>query len=192
MKQFIHHKIQKIDLLLQTYNSVRQLYVNNSFEFFDEYKNLLDECKEFLQVHGTNSQVAEVLNLESFFEIAKKGINPYELIKVNSGKRGMIMMTANQGLNDLLFILKSFYEKENNKIEVSSEILSNMLLGLIQSGGLEDDKLIELNTIQKIETFWNKIRYLNKSVNLIDKQLKVNIISEDIYLIIEGLLNKMR
>lgn len=192
MKQFIHHKIQKIDLLIEVYNKVRQLYVDRAFEFDNDYRQLLEDCKEFLKIFGTNSQVAEVLNLQSYFETSKKGINPYELIKTNTGRRNLVMMTANQGMNDLLNILNNYYDKEIAKIEEAEDILSNTLLGLIQSGGLSDTKIGELNSIQKIEVFWIELKSLNDSINLIDKKLKIKIISEDIYLIIEKILNKMQ
>lgn len=181
-----------IDGLIDSYNHIRQLHVDMAFEFDDQYRNLLKECKTFLKSNGTNTQVGEVLNLEGMFETAKKGINPYELKKVKTGRRSLSMMIANQGLNELFNILKEFYDKEKKKIEEAEELLSNTILGMFQSGSLNDEKIEALDSIPKIEAFWNKVKNRNDSVLLIDKKLRIKIISQDIFLIIEKILNRLR
>lgn len=192
MKPFIHHKVQAINELIGYHNQVRQLYVDRAFEFENNYRELLNDCKTFLKSNGTNTQVGEVLNLEGMYETANKGIDPIELKKVKTGRRSLKMMIANHGLNELLNLLKTFNDKENSKIEEADEILSNTLLSLVQSGTLNDDNINELDSIPKIEIFWNNLKNLNESILLIDKKLKLKIIAEDIYLIIEKNLNKMR
>lgn len=192
MKPFIHHKVQAIDKLLGFHNQVRQLYIDKSFEFENNYKELLHDSKTFLKSNGTNEQIAQVLNLEGMFETANKGINPFELKKVNTGRRILKMMIANHGLSELLNLLKTFYEKEESKIEEASEMLSNTLLSLIQSGVLNNNKINDLNSIPKIELFWNNLKNQNESILLIDKKLKLKIINEDIYLILEKILNKIK
>lgn len=192
MKPFIHHKVQAIDVLIAQHNQVRQLYIDRAFEFESNYRELLNECKIFLKSNGTNTQVGEVLNLEGMYETANKGIDPMEMKKVNTGRRSLKMMIANHGLNELLNLLKTSYNKEQSKIEEAEELLSNTLLGLVQSGALNDNKINDLDSILKIELFWNNLTALNESILLIDKKLKLKIIAEDIYLIIEKNLNRMK
>lgn len=181
-----------IDGLIESHNNIRQLHIDRAFEFDDKYRTLLNECKTFLKSNGTNTQVAEVLNLEGMFETAKRGINPYELKKVNTGRRSLSMMIANQGLNELFNLLKEFYDKEKKKIEEAEELLSNTILGMFQSGAINDEKIKALDSIPKIEAFWNQIKNVNDSILLIDKKLRINIISQDIFLIIEKILDKIR
>lgn len=192
MRPFIHHKVQALDELIGFHNQVRQLYIDRAFEFENNYKELLNACKTYLKSNGTNTQVGEILNLEGMYETANKGIDPIELKKVNTGRRSLKMMIANHGLNELLGLLKSSYDKEIDKIEKADELLSNTLLGLVQSGALNDNKINDLDSIPKIEIFWNDLKNLNESILLIDKKLKLKIIAEDIYLIIEKNLIKIK
>jgi len=192
MKEFIHHKVQLINNLIDSYNDVQKLYVSRAYEFDVRFTQLLGNCKVYFETYGTNIQVAEVLNITGMFETAGKGINPFELKKVSSGRRELKMMVAYHGLEKLLRLLNLFYEKESGKLEEAEEILSNLVLSLFQSGVLDNKKLSKLTSVGKIEAFWKELLKLNGSVTLIEKKLRLKVIPEDIYLILEKVVLKIR
>jgi hypothetical protein len=191
MKEFIHHKVQLINNLIVSYNDVQMLYVGRAYEFDGRFIQLLGKCKEYFETYGTNIQVAEVLNITGMFETAGKGINPFELKKVSSGRRELKMMVAYHGLEKLLRLLNLFYEKESGKLEEAEEILSNLVLSLYQSGVLDNNKSSELTSVEKIEAFWKELLKLNGSITVIDKKLRLKVIPEDIYLILEKIISKI-
>lgn len=192
MKEFIHHKAQEVSKLIDSYNDIQQLYISSAFEFDDKYSDLLKNCREFMESNGTNTQVAEVLNILSMFETARKGINPFELKKVSTGRRELKMMVAHHGLGRLFDLLNSFYKGESDKLQEAEDILANLIISLYQSGVLDDSKINDLSSIEKIEAFWRELLSLNGSMTIIDKKLRFKIIAEDIYLIIEKLLMKIK
>jgi hypothetical protein len=188
MQEFIHNKINVIDNLIESYNDVQQLYIQNAFEFDNRFLELLNRCLEYFKTHGTNTQVSEVLNIVSMFETAIKGIHPYKLEKVSTGRRELRMMIAYHGLEKLHQLLSVIYENERHKLEEAEEILSNLLLSLHQSGFLDDNRIKDLRTIEKIKDFWQELLNRNGSISGINKKLRLKIIPEDIYLLIEKLI----
>jgi hypothetical protein len=192
MKEFIHHKVQFISGLIDSYNGVQLLYVNRAFEFDEKFMELLNDCIDFFKSNGTNTQVSEVLNIVSMFETAKKGIHPFELKKVSTGRRELKMMIAYHGLEKLFRQLNFFYERENHKIEEGEEILSNLIISLCQSGVLDDNIINELTSYEKIKSFWHELLSQNGSISVIDKKLRLKLIPEDIYLIIDKLITKLQ
>jgi hypothetical protein len=192
MKEFIHHKVQSVSILIDSYNSVQQLYVSRAFEFDDRFMELLSSCLDFFKSKGTNIQVSEILNIESMFETARKGIHPFELKKINTGRRELKMMIAYHGLEKLFNQLNVFYEKEYQKIEEAEEIISNLIISLYQSGVLDDNKINDLTSIEKIEILWMELLNLNGSISVIDKKLRLKIIPEDIYMIFEKIILKIK
>lgn len=192
MNTFIHHKVQQVNNLIDAYNVVQQLHAGRAYEFDDRYMQLLGNCAEFYRMYGTNIQVAEVLNLTGMFTTAGKGIHPFELKKASTGRRELKMMVAYHGLEKLLRLLDEFYEKENSKLTEAEELLSNLVVSLFQSGVLDNNKLNELTSIEKIETFWKELLNLNGSISVVDKKLRLKVIPEDIYLILEKIILKIR
>jgi len=188
MQEFIHHKIQTIDNLMASYNDVQQLYIRSAYEFDDRFLELLSSCLEFFKIHGTNTQVSEVLNIISMFETSKKGIHPFKLEKVNSGRRELKMMIAYHGIEKLHQLISITYEKELHKLEEAEEILSNLIFTLNQSGFLDDKRIRELQTIDQIKVFWLELLNVNGSISGINKKLRLKLIPEDIYLLIEKII----
>jgi hypothetical protein len=192
MKSFIHHKVQLVNNLIDMYNEVQQLYSARAFEFDNQFKKLLGNCAEYFKTYGTNIQVAEVLNISAMFETAGKGIHPFELKKVSTGRRELKMIVAYHGLEKLLHLLNEIYNKETGKLEEAEEMLSNLLISLYQSGVLDNNKINELTSVEKIETLWKELLSLNGSISVVDKKLRLQVIPEDIYLILEKVISKIR
>lgn len=191
MQEFIHHKIQLFDNFLASYNDVQKLYIQGAYEFDDQFIELLNNCLDFFKSHGTNTQISKILNIISMFETAKRGIHPFKVEKVVTGRRELKMMIGYHGLEELYQLLNMIYDKELHKLEEAEEILSNLLISLHQSGYLDDNKIHDLQTIEKIKAFWQELLNRNGSISSINKKLRLKLIPEDIYLIIEKILIKL-
>lgn len=191
MQEFIHHKIQTLDNLLATYLDVQYDFIRSGFEFDDRFTGLLNKCLDFYKSHGSNRQVSEILNIISMFETAKRGIDPFKLEKNSSGRRDLKMMAAYHGLEKLHQLVTADLEKETQKLDEAEEMLSNLLLSLYQSGYLNDNKIRELQSVEKIRAFWQELLNQNGSISLINKKLRLKLIPEDIYMVLEKILAKM-
>jgi len=69
--------------------------------------------------------------------------------------------------------------------------LSGLIVSLYQNGFLDEEKVKDLNTIPKIEIFWNSLVNHNTQILGINKKLRLSMISEDIFLVIEKVLLKL-
>jgi len=94
------------------------------------------------------------------------------------------------GLEEWHQLVSTIYDKELHKLEEGEEVLSNLLISLHQSGYLDDSKIHDLQTIEKIKAFWQELLNRNGSISNINKKLRLTLIPEDIYLIIEKILVK--
>ncbi|WP_449401523.1 hypothetical protein [Chryseobacterium wanjuense] len=66
-----------------------------------------------------------------------------------------------------------------------------MIVSLYQNGILDDDKVKDMNTIPKIEVFWTSLVNQNTQISGINKKLRLSMISEDIFLLLEKILLKL-
>lgn len=192
MKEFIHHKIQAISNLIDDYNDAQELYIKKSYELEPRFMNLLNSCKAFFESKGSNTEVSKILNIISLYETAKNGIHPFELKKVTVGKRDLKMMMIYHGLEKLYQELDFFYNKEIQKIEEAEELLSSLMISLVQAGSLSDNMLNQLTSIDKIQAFWEELIQKNDSIATINKRLKLKIIDEDIFIIIDKIISKIK
>lgn len=175
MQEFIHHKIQIFDNFLAFYNDIQRLYIQGAYELDDRFLALLHNSLDFFKLQGTNTQVSKILNIISMFETAKRGIHPFKLEKVVTGRRELKIMIVYHGLEEWYQLISTIYDKELRKLEEAEEILSNLLLSLHKSGFLDDNKIHDLQTIDKIKAFWQDLLNRNGSISGINKKLQVNI-----------------
>jgi hypothetical protein len=88
-------------------------------------------------------------------------------------------------------LLTEMYNKEQKKLDEAEEILSGLIVSLYQNGFLDEEKVKDLNTVPKIEIFWTSLVNHNTQILGINKKLRLSMISEDIFLVIEKVLLKL-
>ena len=81
--------------------------------------------------------------------------------------------------------------KENKKLDDAEELISGVIVSLYQNGILNDEKLKEMNSVPKIESFWNSLVEQNAAISGINKKLRLSIIPEDIFIILEKVFLKL-
>ena len=123
--------------------------------------------------------------------LVKKGFNPVSLQKIQTGRREAFWGFAFNALENVYEILMKLFTTEHIKLEEGEEIISNLMIGLIQNGLLSDPTIKSLNSIEKIEVYWLNIMSQNESFSSIDKKHKMSLMTEDIYLLFEKNLSKI-
>lgn len=191
MKEFIHNKIQIIEELFAEFNKVQKLYSVKSFDFKQEFSVFLHRVAEFFRDRGESNKESEVLRVINLLQTVKRGFNPSKLEKITNNRREQWWGFAFNGIETLESILQEIYKKETIKLDEGEELIFNVLLSLTQNGLLPDEKLNELNSIPKIEQFWEQLLSQNGSMTLVNRRLLAHLIAEDIYLIIEKVINKI-
>ena len=192
MQEFIHNKVKVLDELFTEFNQVQRLYAEKSFEFESRFTVFLNKLSDYFKNRGDQAKEAEVLRVTNMLQTVKRGFNPTNQEKVNTGRRELLWGFAYNGIENLNSLMQEIYGKETSKLEEGEELLSNLILNLIQQGFLTDQKLMELDTIPKIEAYWNSLLTQNGSITVIHKKLLMKLISEDIYLLLEKIIAKIK
>ena len=191
MQELIHNQLKVIHELFTEFNQVQGLYAEKSFELESRIFAFLNKLTDYFKDKGDQAKESEVLRITNMLHTVKRGFNPANLEKINSSKRELFRGFAYNGIENLHTMLQEMHHMETLKLEEGEEILTNLILNLIQQGFLTDQKLQELDSISKIEAFWNYLLTQNGSITLIHKKLLMKMISEDIYLLLEKIILKI-
>ncbi|CAA7195637.1 hypothetical protein [Chryseobacterium potabilaquae] len=191
MQELVHHTIQKIEVLLGNFNKVQELYLSKSFDFDAKFETFLHELLEYFRAKGNTTHESEVLKIMNMISTVKRGFNPVQMEKIATGKRELVWGFSFNGMESIHQFLVEMYTKEQKKLDDGEEIISGLMVSLYQNGILDDDKVKQLDSIAKIEIFWTSLVSQNTTIVGINKKLKLTMISEDIFLILEKVLVKL-
>jgi hypothetical protein len=191
MQELIHHTIQKIQELLERFNKVQELYLAKSFDFDAQFEIFLYEFLEYLKTKGNTTYESEVLKVMNMISTVKRGFNPVQMEKIANGKRELLWGFSFNGMESIHGFLMEMFSKEQKKLDEAEEILSGLIVSLYQNGILDDDKVKDLSSVAKIEVFWTSLVSQNATISGINKKLRLTMISEDIFLILEKVLLKL-
>jgi predicted house-cleaning noncanonical NTP pyrophosphatase (MazG superfamily) len=191
MQELIHYTVQKIKELLEHFNEVQALYLSKSFDFDARFDVFLNEVLEYFRTKGNTSHESEVLKIMNMIATVKRGFNPIKMEKITTGRRELLGGFSFNGMESIYDILMEIWAKENKKLEDAEELISGIIVSLYQNGILDDEKLKEMDSIPKIESFWTSLTAQNAAISGINKKLRLTVIPEDIFLILEKVFLKL-
>ncbi|KAA2215431.1 hypothetical protein [Chryseobacterium sediminis] len=191
MQELIHFTVQKIKELLEHFNEVQGLYLSKSFDFDTRFDVFLNEVLEYFRTKGNTSHESEVLKIMNMISTVKRGFNPIKMEKIITGRREILGGFSFNGIESIYDILMEIYTKENKKLDDAEELISGIIVSLYQNGILDDEKLKEMNSVDKIERFWTSLVEQNTAISGINKKLRLSVIPEDIFLILEKIFLKL-
>lgn len=191
MQELIHFTVQKIKELLEHFNEVQTLHLSKSFDFDARFDVFLNEVLEYFRTKGNTSHESEVLKIMNMIATVKRGFNPIKMEKILTGRREILGGFSFNGMESIYGILMEIYTRENKKLEEAEELISGIIVSLYQNGILDDEKLKEMNSVPKIERFWTSLSEQNTAISGINKKLRLTIIPEDIFLILEKVFLKL-
>lgn len=191
MQELIHYTVQKIKELLEEFNEVQTLYLSKSFDFDSRFDTFLNNVLEYFKTKGNTSHESEVLKIMNMVSTVKRGFNPIKMEKITTGRRDLLWGFSFNGIESIYDILMDIYTKETRKLEEAEELISGIIVSLYQNGILDDEKLKELNSVSKIESFWTSLTAQNTAISGVNKKLRLTVIPEDIFLILEEVFLKL-
>lgn len=190
MLEFVHHKVKILENFNSSFNNVQHLLSERSYQFEGAFEDFQKALLKYFQNTGDSNKESEILRITNLLLTVKKGFDPIKLERITTGKRDLYWGFAYHATEELHRIISEIFIKEQQKLDEAEEMLSNTILNLYQLKILDDKKLKTLNSTQKIGSFWEGLIKQNDSLALIDKKLKIKLINEDIYLILERIFDK--
>lgn len=191
MQELIHHTTQTLEFHLDQLNKVQEAYLAKSFDFDSRFDAFLHQLLDYFKTKGNTTYESEVLKIMNMIETVKRGFNPVKLETISSGKRNLLYGFSFSGIEMMHGFLTELLAKEHKKLDESEELLSGLMISLYQNNILDDAKIKELNSVIKIGQFWEQLLSQNTSIAGINKKMRLNLLSEDIYLIIEKIITKI-
>ena len=191
MQELIHHSTQTLELHLDKLNKVQEFYLSKSFDFDAGFDAFLYELLEYFKAKGNTTYESEVLKIMSMISTIKRGFNPVKMERISMGKRELVSGFSYNGIENIHGFLNELLAKEQRKLDEGDELLSGLIISLYQNGILDDLKIKDLNSIPKIEAFWNRLLSQNTTIAGINKKLRLTLLAEDIYLILEKVFAKL-
>lgn len=191
MQELVHHSIQMIEKQFVLFNKVQGLYHAKSFQFDGQFDSFLADLLGYFQAKGNTTLESEVLKTINMIATVKRGFNPIKMEKISSGKRELLSGYSFNGMESIHGILLEMFNKEKKKLDEGEILLEDVMVSLFQNNILDDDKIITLNTITKIEVFWNQLTTQNQLVSSINKKLRLTLLPEDVFLLLEKILQRL-
>jgi|GEM_PF-2357064 len=187
-----HFKKQNFTQLVSKLIEIKNQYSINQYGIEQTLLTLLEQSEVFLNQIGKSALESKVSTLRSYLTTAINGINPHTLGLIKTNKRKIIKSASFHCLFELSVILENEINEVDDTLNDSQKTLSQVVLSLIQAGGLALEEIVELSSVQDIAMLWNSLITENKQIALIDMQLKQNIIKEDIFLLIQNIINNLK
>ena len=187
-----HFKKQNFTQLVSKLIEIKNQYSINQYGIEQTLLTLLEQSEVFLNQIGKSALESKVSTLRSYLTTAINGINPHTLGLIKTNKRKIIRSASFHCLFELSVILENEINEVDDTLNDSQKTLSQVVLSLIQAGGLALEEIVELSSVQDIAMLWNSLITENKQIALIDMQLKQNIIKEDIFLLIQNIINNLK
>ncbi len=189
MQEFIHNTARVIGGLFDEFNEVQKLYAERSFDFDQRFADFLNKLSDYFNARGQNAKESEVLRITNMLHTVKRGFDPSKMEKIGLGRRELVWGFSYNAMDSIHALLQEIHKKENTKLEEGKEILTNLVMSLIQQGVLKDEQLKALDSIPKIEALWNSFRSQNGSFSVVHKKLLTFLIHEDILLLLEKIVS---
>jgi hypothetical protein len=192
MLVLVHFRKAEINKLLDSLTRVKHAYTSNSYGSDVNLMALLEQAEAFFKQIGENSMESRVGTLRSYLHTAREGINPENMEIVRTFRRKVVKSACFYCISELSSLLEKEGEKIGEILKRTSTMISQILLTALQSHALTMAQLEALDSIEKISIFWAQIKESNDQIKVIDKQLKLDILDQDIYLLIDEIIEKFK
>lgn len=192
MLVLVHFRKAEINKLLDTLTGVKHAYTNNSYGSDENLMTLLEQSEAFFKQIGENTLESRVGTLRSYLHTAREGINPENMEIVRTFRRKVVKSACFYCISELSSLLEKEGEKIGEILNRTRDRISQILLTALQSHALTMAQLEALDSIEKISIFWTQIKESNEQIKVIDKQLKLDILDQDIYLLIDEIIEKFK
>ena len=187
----VHFKIQNLKTFLNCLGSLNELYLSRSFHFDKELVEFLSNASEFFEQIGNVNMVSEVSRLRTYYDTALKGVNPQTLEKLKTGKRENKWIASFHVLNSISEQLQHLLAIEMQTVGEAKELIGQVILSAFQTNQIGEGDLSSNGTSKNHKHFWDKLTQ-NTQIKMIERKLRLSIHKEDIYILVDQVLNEIR
>ncbi len=191
MQFFLHYKVQQVNYFLSRLSNLNELFKNKKFQFEKEFYTLTDSLINYFEQVGDSSNQSEAEQIRNTFQMSNEGVDPIKLELIKTYRRVMKRTTAFHCLSRITEILQNELQKAKSKLEQAEQTIGQLVLSLIQAGAITPEELSEDLDQEKLEIIWHRLSQ-NENVKLHERNLKLTIAVEDIFLLFTSVMLKIK
>lgn len=192
MLVLIHFKRSNIESKLQKLIILNKDYIQNRYSLEKDVETLLNDTETYFQQIGQTANESRVSSLRTYLETARSGINPETLEIIKTAKRKIIKSSSFHCISTLGVLLEKELVQIDEVLDRNKKTIEQVILSAIQSKIVTENELKQLNDIHDIEVFWNNLKSQQTQVDLIHKKLRLEILNQDIYILLDQIINQIK
>lgn len=191
MNILIHFKKQRLESFNKKYILQNEKFVNKEFTLDKTLMILLNDIQEYFQQIGESTKEGSVSQLKNYLDLAVSGIDPLKLERVKTRRRETVRVACFHCLSALGEVIETSLNEIENILLKATETIHQVLLSAYQSKLIDDKIINETNSIEASSLLWEKLKG-NEQILLIDKKLRLEIHQQDIGVLIDQTLAKLK
>lgn len=191
MNVLIHFKKQQIEAFIKLLILENEKFIKKDYNLDKSLMNLLNDVQEYYRKIGESTEEGNVSQLKTHLDIAVSGIDPIKLERVKTRRRDLVRIACFHCLSRLNETLENSLVHIKNTIANATENINQILLSVYQAKLITDEIILKTDTIEKCTSLWEKLKK-NEQIALMDKKLKLDILQQDISILIDQALAKLK
>ena len=183
-RTFHFGELKSLELLYEQLKKCYELYQVHDSSLADYLKLLLKESQRHVNQRGIKSDEGKILSLEAELTTSERGIHPYTLHLVSTGKRKMEEMVQYKILQELEEIFRIKLQNHQLQLQTSYTLCQQIITLALNSNFVSETEIMTAINQHNTEGLWKKIFQHNEL--LPSCRVLVNQVSEpDILLLIQ-------
>lgn len=191
MKVLVHFRQQQLEGFVEQLIELNELYINKSYQLNNQLIDLIKNIEAFFKQIGDSTNESKIAQLTLYFHTALDGIDPIQLVKLKIGKRNLINTAAFHCLNELHNLIQTELEKVNQVLKEGEEPIAQVILTAMQNNLIDENNLEESNNLETEKQVWTNL-LSNQQIKMLNKKLRLTILSQDIYLLINKIFHQLK
>ncbi|APG64871.1 hypothetical protein LPB136_05645 [Tenacibaculum todarodis] len=191
MNVLIHFKKQQLETFIKLLILENEKFIKKDFNLDKSLMKLLNDVQEYYRRIGESTEEGNVSQLKTHLDIAVSGIDPVKLERVKTRRRDIVKIACYHCLSSLNQTLENSLVLVKNIINEATENINQVLLSAYQAKLITDAIIKKADTIDKCTSLWEKLKE-NEQILLLDKKLKLTILQQDISIILDQALSKLK
>lgn len=190
MRQFVHHRLQRLEQLLRGSVSLHAELRDQAPGFEASAKTWLADATQACEELGLQSQTATLARLQTDFDLAARNIDARQQARVDTFRRQFRQAAWSNVLASAQATLQDAYGPELATRDHAGEQLGKMVIAALQAGVLSEALVEAARDNPGASRLWGLLRE-TPQFSLVARQLLLTIIDQDAVLLLVELAERI-
>ncbi|MFD2826530.1 hypothetical protein ACFSYG_08595 [Leeuwenhoekiella polynyae] len=191
MRIFLHFKKQQLELFNSRLIAENEKFIRKEFSLEKSMMQLLIDVQDYFKQVGESSNEENISRLKIYLDMASGGIDPVKMERTKTNRRDMLRIACFYVLSQLGEHLDQALRILIDSIEKAKETLNQVILSAYQSKLITDTHIKKTDSLDKCAKLWEQFQQ-NEQIKLIDKKLKLEVLQQDINILLDQTLTKLK